>query len=162
MESMGEMYHIGNLIPFLRFHIPDMVQRRNYAKASEAAFQDVFETERNEVQLLQEAIALTLQTQDEEYYLNASVSAAEIGRLCTETYLFSERCSQCINVHDSEKRAWKSDKNLSSLWVFQIIGATGFEPATSASRTPRSTKLSHAPPHLLQSPKFFGLQHFQH
>lgn len=25
------------------------------------------------------------------------------------------------------------------------IGATGFEPATSASRTPRSTKLSHAP-----------------
>ena len=26
-----------------------------------------------------------------------------------------------------------------------IVGATGFEPATSASRTQRSTKLSHAP-----------------
>ena len=26
-----------------------------------------------------------------------------------------------------------------------LIGATGFEPATSASRTQRSTKLSHAP-----------------
>ena len=25
-----------------------------------------------------------------------------------------------------------------------IVGATGFEPATSASRTQRSTKLSHA------------------
>ena len=29
--------------------------------------------------------------------------------------------------------------------VFQKVGATGFEPATSASRTQRSTKLSHAP-----------------
>ncbi len=28
---------------------------------------------------------------------------------------------------------------------FFLIGATGFEPATSASRTQRSTKLSHAP-----------------
>ena len=26
-----------------------------------------------------------------------------------------------------------------------LVGATGFEPATSASRTQRSTKLSHAP-----------------
>ena len=26
-----------------------------------------------------------------------------------------------------------------------MVGATGFEPATSASRTPRSAKLSHAP-----------------
>ena len=30
-----------------------------------------------------------------------------------------------------------------------IVGATGFEPATSASRTQRSTKLSHAPSYLL-------------
>ena len=29
--------------------------------------------------------------------------------------------------------------------LFLFIGATGFEPATSASRTQRSTKLSHAP-----------------
>ncbi len=27
----------------------------------------------------------------------------------------------------------------------EVVGATGFEPATSASRTQRSTKLSHAP-----------------
>ena len=35
---------------------------------------------------------------------------------------------------------------------YNKIGATGFEPATSASRTPRSTKLSHAPTfkHVLQ------------
>ena len=29
--------------------------------------------------------------------------------------------------------------------VFFFIGVTGFEPATSASRTQRSTKLSHTP-----------------
>ena len=29
--------------------------------------------------------------------------------------------------------------------AFLIVGATGFEPATSASRTQRSTKLGHAP-----------------
>ena len=29
--------------------------------------------------------------------------------------------------------------------VLEVVGATGFEPATSRSRTERSTKLSHAP-----------------
>ena len=32
-----------------------------------------------------------------------------------------------------------------STGILEIVGATGFEPATSASRTQRSTKLSHAP-----------------
>lgn len=38
----------------------------------------------------------------------------------------------------------KQAENFDFCLLFQI-GATGFEPATSASRTPRSTKLSHAP-----------------
>ena len=33
--------------------------------------------------------------------------------------------------------------------ILEVVGATGFEPATSASRTQRSTKLSHAPSYLL-------------
>ena len=32
-----------------------------------------------------------------------------------------------------------------ALNVAEVVGATGFEPATSRSRTERSTKLSHAP-----------------
>ena len=41
----------------------------------------------------------------------------------------------------------EKEKSLETLifQAFLIIGATGFEPATSASRTQRSTKLSHAP-----------------
>ena len=51
----------------------------------------------------------------------------------------------------------------------QGVDATGFEPATSASRTQRSTKLSHAslfcfapsPEHLLSIHRFFGfVKHF--
>ena len=42
-----------------------------------------------------------------------------------------------------EGKACKIKKPISM--DFLKIGATGFEPATSASRTPRSTKLSHAP-----------------
>ena len=43
----------------------------------------------------------------------------------------------------------EKEKSLETLifQAFLIIGATGFEPATSASRTQRSTKLSHAPFH---------------
>ena len=33
-----------------------------------------------------------------------------------------------------------------AIWrLFYLVGMTGFEPATSASRTQRSTKLSHIP-----------------
>ena len=41
----------------------------------------------------------------------------------------------------------EKEKSLETLifQAFLIVGATGFEPATSASRTQRSTKLSHAP-----------------
>ena len=35
------------------------------------------------------------------------------------------------------------------------IGATGFEPAASASRTLRSTKLSHAPPYAIFTDSFY-------
>ena len=39
----------------------------------------------------------------------------------------------------------KRDFTRKPLFLYIKVGATGFEPATSASRTQRSTKLSHAP-----------------
>ena len=43
-----------------------------------------------------------------------------------------------------------------------MVGTTGFEPATSASRTQRSTKLSHVPTHgelfLEAKPAYLGEQ----
>ncbi len=52
--------------------------------------------------------------------------------------------------HESEIHAIKltvdEKEILPLMWEdFLFIGATGFEPATSTSRTWRSTKLSHAP-----------------
>ena len=46
--------------------------------------------------------------------------------------------------------------NFSKASLFEDIGSTGFEPATSASRTQRSTKLSYDPL-LCMSMKFSSL-----
>ncbi len=46
------------------------------------------------------------------------------------------------------------DSSFSPKKGYKKIGATGFEPTTSASRTQRSTKLSHAPIKLEINPTF--------
>jgi NhaP-type Na+/H+ or K+/H+ antiporter len=45
----------------------------------------------------------------------------------------------------SDKKKSQNPVKSRLLTLSNLIGATGFEPATSASRTQRSTKLSHAP-----------------
>ncbi len=46
----------------------------------------------------------------------------------------------------NELENWKTAENfeVQGFQLFLKVDATGFEPATSASRTQRSTKLSHA------------------
>ena len=47
--------------------------------------------------------------------------------------------SNRIRIEKSSGHKWNP------LWPLDLVEVTGFEPATSASRTQRSTKLSHIP-----------------
>ena len=47
------------------------------------------------------------------------------------------RLQRCINCF------WSQEAR--KLFVFSVVGPAGFEPATSSTRTRRSTKLSHGP-----------------
>ena len=62
------------------------------------------------------------------------------GREGDAGYDFFLRENVTLKAHTQQNKSTKPSLRLSAL----LIEATGFEPTTSASRTQRSTKLSHA------------------
>ena len=55
------------------------------------------------------------------------------------------RFASCAEAHSNLARC---KQNVGGNGRSEMVGATGFEPAASRSRTERSTKLSHAPKNL--------------
>lgn len=71
-------------------------------------------------------------------------SAREMGRSTSETNRAQVSLGACVGLRATPPERRKPlDPKGERLSLF--IGAKGFEPSTSASRTQRSTRLSHAP-----------------
>ena len=76
-------------------------------------------------------------------YIRSHSSPAYRARL--EKTLRSFSSSPRKNWPSRWSRSWKDKNQIETWFEIELVGATRFERATFASRTRRSTKLSHAP-----------------
>ncbi len=71
-----------------------------------------------------------------------------LGQRCKPTILACKIKEETQLNEFSSTPAWQYETNpltYSGFVTFNLVGMTGFEPATSHSRSERSTKLSHIP-----------------
>ena len=90
------------------------------------------------------------------YYIIQCFAIAKLSILFSFlSYLFSGKVAE-KTLEKSEKRREKSEETKKKKPLMRLsflVGMTGFEPAASASRTQRSTKLSHIPICIIHVPQ---------